>query len=669
MYTINTKLIFIALIFLASTPYCSKAQSTVTDPVNKVSISLQTDTLYENWPVPGTIVIKRSGGINAITVPFMVSGTASKTNDYLSTLGSAVTIPMGCREVWLQFNPVADSINEGNETIAVKLLPASGYTLLSKDSATLTIIDKQLLPGEGEATRFLIQCGFGADPDELADVKQLGFSKWIDEQMKRPKSYLQPPIEAKAAAGLPIYDVETKIALWGQVMRRRYPPGGSAVETDILRQRIAYSLLQIFVISQKVEELSANSEGVANYYDMLMNNAFGSFRQLLLDVALHPCMGIYLSHRGNRKADSVKNIFPDQNFAREIMQLFSIGLWELNLDGSKKLRNGKPIPTYNNKDIAEFARVFTGLNFGGPFYDSNNFEYAAPDYTHPMKAYDKFHDKGSKILLRGTTLESRRSTMEDVEDAVDNLFNHPNTGPFIARLLIQRLITSNPSGAYIARVAKVFNNNGKGERGDMSSVIKAILLDEEARSYQYTSMPDFGKLREPYMNLFSMAKTFNAQPASNNYDECPRWQYDNYLQEPFQSPSVFNFFTPDYIPPGEMTILSKYAPEFKILNAVTAITAQNRNKSVIEWQLAYADNPDNEMILDFSEEMAIAKDAEALVRKLVTRMAGLPLRPKTFQIIKEAVEKIKTEGDYWRKDRVHMAAYLIGASAEYNIFK
>lgn len=650
-------------------PFAAAAQSTGTDRVNKVSVSLQQTKIYESFQSPGTIVIRRSGGINAITIPFSIAGTAQKDTDYTTTLSSAVTMPMGCREVWLQFNPVQDAITEGNENITIKLKASKGYSLVGKDSATLVIVEASDEPGDEEAVRFLIQAGFGADPDELADVKQLGFEEWINKQAERPKGYLQQIIEDKAAAGLPIYDVETKIALWTQVMRRRYPPSGGTEQTDILRQRIAYSLLQIFVVSQKMDELSGNSEGVANYYDMLLDNAFGNFRNLLLDVALHPCMGAYLSHRGNQKADSINNIFPDQNFAREIMQLFSIGLWELNIDGSPKLRNGKPIPTYNNKDIAEFSRVFTGLNFGGPWYDSTNFYWATQDYTHPMMAYEAFHDSQAKKLLKGTVLPAGKKTMEDVEAAIDNLFNHPNTGPFMARLLIQRLVTSNPSPAYIARVAQKFNNNGSNVRGDMLAVIKAILLDEEAREYAYTQQPVFGKLREPYMNMFYMAKTFKAQPESNNYDECPRWQYDSYLQEPFMSPSVFNFYPPDYIPPGDLTVLAKNGPEFKILNAVTSIYAQNQMKWMTEWQVIWTEDPENAMILDFTEELALANEPDALIRKLVTKMIGTPLSPKSFQIIREAVQKIEPYGDYWERDRVNMAAYLIGASSEYNILK
>jgi uncharacterized protein (DUF1800 family) len=645
------------------------AQSTGTTPENKVSISLQQTKMYERWQAPGTVIIRRSGGVNAITVPFRLTGTAISGTDYLTTLGASVTIPMGCREVWLQFQPVKDNIAEGIETVAIKLLPSSGYSLQGKDSATLTIIDYAAMPADEEVARFLIQAGFGADPDEVADVKALGFEGWMNAQMQRPASYLQPPIEAKALAGLPIYDTETKIALWSQIMRRRYPPGNSPVETDILRHRIAYSLLQIFVISQKVDELSANSEGVANYYDMLMNHAFGNFRNLLLDVALHPCMGTYLSHRGNQKADSANNIFPDQNFAREIMQLFSIGLWELNIDGTRKLRNGRPIPTYNNKDIAEFSRVFTGLNFGGPWYDSTNFYWAQSDYTHPMMPYEAFHDRGTKVLLRNTVLPAGKSVLEDVNGAIDNLFYHPNTGPFICRQPIQRLITSNPTPAYVARVARVFNNNGQQVRGDMGAVVKAILLDEEARDFSYTTQPDFGKMREPYMNMFYMAKTFNAQPESDNYDECPRWQYDFFLQEPFNSPSVFNFYIPEYAPPGEVSSSQKKAPEFQILNSITTINAQNQMKWMFEWQVVWTENPENAMILDFTEELELVNDPDALVRKLVSKMTGTPLNPKVFQIITEAVKKIEPYGDYWQKDRVNMAAYLIGASTDYNIFK
>ena len=641
-----------------------------------ISISTLATSLSERWPQPATVVIRRSGGVRAVTVPITFGGTATKAVDYASSAGSSVTIPVGAREVWVQVRPLTDAQAEPTETIQVQLQASPAFSISGSNSVSINLLDNSGLPTDEEATRFLIQAGFGADPDELAEVKAQGFENWINQQLTRPKGYLQPVIQARRAAGKDIYHPATKIALWTQTMRRRNPPGGSTVQTDILRQRVAYSLLQIFVISQNLDALSNDSEGVTNYYDRLMDGAFGNFRQLLFDVTMHPCMGVYLSHVGNRKPDLTINRFPDENYAREIMQLFSIGLWELNQDGTRKLNgSGQPIPTYTNSDITQFARVFTGFQYGGP--TTTQFEYSYENFLYPMKVWDQEHDMAAKTLLRGTVLPARTydgantqvQGMLDVNAAIDNLFNHPNVGPFIGRLLIQRLVTSNPSPAYISRVAGAFNNNGAGVRGDMGAVVKAILLDPEARSFDKTLEPAFGKMREPYMTLMNMAKTFNAQPASGDY-ESATYMYDFYLQEPFQSPSVFNFYSPNYRPFGELTALGLYAPEFQILTAVTAIETQNNLLNSVEKEISrWGSSPGNEMRLDFSQEIPLANDPDALIRRLSTRMTGGTLRPRSFQNIREAVLKITTDNGSWQTDRVKMAAYLIGSSSEFNIQK
>jgi uncharacterized protein (DUF1800 family) len=661
-------ILVISLFFVKS--MATNAQSVTTIAPDIISISVLNTEAYESWTRPANVVIRRHGGLKAVTIPIVISGTASQGIDYQSSVGTSVTIPMGAREVFIQISPLTDAIVESNETVTIQLQTSAAYTISGTNIASVTIKDISAPMNDEEASRFLIQAGFGADPDELLDVKALGFSAWIDQQIARPKGYLEPIIIAKIQAGLPIYHPETKIALWTQFMRRRYPSPGITVNTDILRQRVAYSLLQIFVISQNVDALLLSSQSVVNYYDKLMDGAFGNFKQLLLDVSMHPMMGIYLSHLGNRKANPAVGQFPDENFAREVMQLFSIGLWELNQNGTRKLDNlGNPIPTYNNNDISTFARVFTGINLGGPDNGSDfeNINNDLPAFLNPMKGYDAFHDQQEKILLNGTILPAGRTTMQDINDAIDNLVNHPNTGPFISRLLIQRLITSNPSPDYIGRVSAVFANNGSGVRGDMAAVVKAILLDTEARSFSKTLEPTFGKMREPYMTLMNIAKTFNAQPSSGNY-ESATYMYDFYLQEPFQSPSVFNFYLPNHRPPGELTRMGLYGPEFQILTAVTAVETQNNLLNSVEYEISrWGSNPGNEMILNFSQEIPLASDPDALIRLLSTKMIGGNLRPRSFQNIREAVLKIPNTDTNWQSARVKMAAYLIGASAEFNI--
>ncbi len=657
-------------LFLLGKTLAVNAQNVTTLAPDVISISVLNTEAYESWTRPANVVIRRNGGLKAVTIPIVIAGTATQGLDYQSSVGTSVTIPMGVREVFIQLIPLTDAIAESNETVTIQLQTSSAYTISGTNTASVTIKDVSAAMNDEEASRFLIQAGFGADPDELSDVKSLGFSAWIDQQITRPKGYLEPIIIAKIAAGLPIYHPETKIALWTQFMRRRYPSPGVTVNTDILRQRIAYSLLQIFVISQNVDALLLSSQSVVNYYDRLMDGALGNFRQLLLDVSMHPMMGIYLSHLGNRKANPALGQFPDENFAREVMQLFSIGLWELNQDGTRRLDNlGNPIPTYNNNEISTFARVFTGINLGGPDNgaDFENINNDWPAFLNPMKGYDAFHDQQQKVLLKGVILPAGQTTMQDINGAIDNLFNHPNTGPFIGRLLIQRLITSNPSPEYIGRVSAVFAYNGSGVRGDMAAVVKAILLDTEARSYAKTLEPTFGKMREPYMTLMNMGKTFNAQPVSGNY-ESATYMYDFYLQEPFQSPSVFNFYLPNHRPPGELTKMGLFAPEFQILTAVTAVETQNNLLNSVENEISrWGSDPGNEMILNFSQEIPLASDPDALIRQLSTRMIGGNLRPRSFQNIREAVLKIPNTDNNWQSARVKMAAYLIGASAEFNI--
>ena len=650
----------------------AKAQSTVYNLTDVISISTINDKMFESWASPTTVIIRRTGGLKALIIPITITGTATFCVDYgASPVGSSVTIPMGSREIWIRLRPDTDELTEGNEIVRITLQTSTAYTIAGSSFVEITLADKKALPDDEEASRFLIQAGFGADPDELAQVKSLGFEGWINQQLTRPKGYLQPVIIAKRAAGQPIYHPATKVAMWTQFMRRRNPSGGGTVNTDILRQRVAYSLLQIFVISQNLDILANNSEGVTHYYDRLMDGALGNFRDLLMDVTLHPCMGVYLSHLGNVKPDPINNIFPDENYAREIMQLFSIGLWELNQDGSRKLLNGNPIPTYTNADITQFARVFTGLHFGGPTNADTVNISTNQDFVNLMMSHEIFHDTNPKTLLNGVTLGANRTTMQDISSAIDNLFNHPNTGPFIGRLLIQRLVTSNPSPEYIGRVAAKFANNGSGVRGDMGAVVKAILLDTEARSYEKTEETTFGKMREPYMTLMNMAKTFNAQSSSGDYEQATYF-YDLYLQEPFQSPSVFNFYLPNYRPPGEITSLGKFAPEFQILTAVTAVETQNNLYRSIEYQIGRwggAANSTQALTFNFSEELPLANNPDALIRLLSRKLIGGVLKPRSFQIIRETLVKMPLTGTTWQKDRVDMAAYLIGASAEFNIQK
>ncbi|RYD48106.1 MAG: DUF1800 family protein, partial [Verrucomicrobiaceae bacterium] len=460
-------------------------------------------------------------------------------------------------------------------------------------------------------------------------------------------------------------------------------PGGPPAQYDPVRQRVAYSLSQIFVVSDRPEVLAVEPRGMANYHDMLVRNSLGNFRTLLFDVATHPVMGFYLSHVKNKKGNPATNTFPDENFAREVMQLFSIGLWELNPDGTRKVDSltGKPIPTYTNVDITNFARVFTGLSYG-PLSETNFDVYPnPPKWIVPLRGHDAQHDLAAKTLLRGATTPARTAsspdvgtaTMLDVNAAIDNLFNHPNVGPFIGRQLIQRMVTSNPSPAYIGRVSAAFADNGSGVRGDMEAVIRAILLDPEARDGAKLADPHWGKPREPFLRCVNYARAFNARSSGVDFYQVSQFNFDQ-QQQPYNSPSVFNFYLPNYLPPGPVGEAGLVAPEFQILNATTAVSSPNyfynsiQSRDLHRWGTA---DPNRTVRPNFTQEAALATtDVDTLIRRLDLHLTCGSLSPQEFQSIGEALRRL-TPGNPWNWDveRVNLAVYLILTSPEFCILR
>ena len=288
-----------------------------------------------------------------------------------------------------------------------------------------------------EAARFLSRATLGANWEEIHRVAGMGYEAWLDEQFGRPIGTHQPFLDQRAQLGLEVEAEHRRWSWWEQIMQG----------PDPLRQRVGLALSEHFVVSDALGQIRDNPQGLANYYDMLLRHAFGNYRDLLFDVSVHPIMGVYLSHLRNEKSSPGR--FPDENYAREIMQLFSIGLFELRPDGSLQLSGaGNPIPTYDNGDITELAKIFTGLSFDGPDFD---FDEGVASWTEPMRMYEAYHEPGPKQLLRGKFVPPGQTGMQDIEDAIDSLFEHPNVGPFVARRLIQRLVTSNPSPGYIER--------------------------------------------------------------------------------------------------------------------------------------------------------------------------------------------------------------------------
>lgn len=669
-----------------------------------VTVSALDPLIFERWPDPGLVAVRRSGGVSPIMVNFALSGTATPGADYVSTSTNSILIPAGVREVWVEFHPVVDADDgEATEIITVSLQPGTGYSVGTSNVANLTLVNETPTspPNLKSAARFLVQAAYGPDlaaangtPPNLDEVAALGFEGWIDDQFTRPIGYVQPWVDWAAvnASGIGLHGNWKEFSWWSRAMGapKLRPDAPTNTIPDPLRQRIAFALSEILVTSDRPEALAVEQRGMANYYDLMVKHAFGNYRDLLYDVALHPVMGIYLSHLGNQKQVPGSNIFPDENFAREIMQLFTIGLWELNPDGTRILgTNGQPIATYDNSHITELARVFTGLAFG----NNTDFNLWPRDFTVPMKCWDDYHDCNAKTLLGGLQLPARTPSpgsngvagLADVNAAVSNLFAHPNVGPFIGTRLIQRLVTSNPSTGYVARVAAAFADNGNGVRGDMKAVVKAILLDPEARDPAMLNLPTWGKLREPVLRVVNYARAFNAASTSGHY---PLDQFTlDHGQDPMNSPSVFNFFLPSHSPPGPITQLGLVAPEFQIINASTAITGPNYfwDDAILgglhtqgTGNASYAVRPNITTELGMVVPAAQinddvptgpAADPDALIRRLDLTLTGGTLSPPQFQFIREAMLRVNPPSWQWHRERLRLAIYLIVTSPDFNVLR
>lgn len=515
-----------------------------------------------------------------------------------------------------------------------------------------------------EAARFLAQATFGA---KMADIEALStnhdYAAWLEQQFAKQQTLYLPSIE-KYWLGLPVAQQRgtnpaTVWTLWKNF----------STADDQLRQRIIFALSEIMVISLD-SQIKNFPLGPAQYLDTLGAHAFGNYRDLLEAVTYSPMMGAYLSSLRNRKEDVKTGRVPDENYAREIMQLFSIGLYKLNLDGSLVLdSNNKPIETYSNADITGLAKVFTGLSWAGP--DTSNQRFLSQraqgldNEVKPMQAYNQYHSLAEKRFLNMTIPEQKTAdTVGDIRIALDALFNHPNVGPFIGKQLIQRLVTSNPSPAYIARVASVFNNNGLGIRGDLRAVIKAILLDDEARTPP-ANKTQFGKLREPVLRFVQWLRAFNAKSASGQFLLGNTARPDTQLgQSPLLAPSVFNFFRPNYVPPnskaGDAGML---VPEAQITTETSVAGYLNFMRNAINNGVGTKTNTINDIQADYTAELALAADPRQLVER-VSLLLATQLSANRRQLIEEAIASVKlTEAN--KLNRVKLAIYLVMATPEY----
>lgn len=509
-----------------------------------------------------------------------------------------------------------------------------------------------------EAARFLTQSTFGPIRPDMDRVKAIGINAWIDEQMAKPISYLSADTVAEWVA----------VPANGRGMDNARPGfhhRNSAWFKDVingedqLRQRVAFALSQIFVISIENTQLLNWEDGVTAYYDVLLDHAFGDFRSLLEKVTLQPSMGLYLSHLRNAKADPETGSLPDENYAREVMQLFTIGLNELQPDGTLKLNDrGLPIATYTNETIQETAKVFTGWTFASANPNNDNqFRRSARDDVTPMILFPQFHDDSEKTIVTGRVLPAGQGGVADLRDTLDTLFEHPNTGPFIARRLIQRLVTSNPSPGYIYRVAQKFADNGSGQRGDLGAVVRAILTDYEARSAEIAASGSFGKLKEPLLRLTALFRLLPISAADGRLDI--RGMEGLLAQEPLRAPSVFNYFEPDFTRPGAIAGAGLYAPEFQILTDTTAITTANMYYNHIY-------GSPGGVSMNFTSLFGMAGDADQLIATLNLHLAANQFSAATTAKLKAAYDALPAGTSPINRIRamVHLALAIPDAAVQ-----
>lgn len=544
-----------------------------------------------------------------------------------------------------------------------------------------------------EAFRFLNQASFGATEDSARALIALGdssnsYARWIDAQITKPTSLLLPAVEAAYPNPVPTgFNVGSLNAVRLETWFANAVRG-----EDQLRQRVAFALSEIFVVSQ-IGALQNLPNATADFHDLLARHAFGNYRDLLEQVTLHPAMGIYLSMLGNQRAVAGTNLRPDENYAREMMQLFSIGLVELNLDGSiKRDASGQPIATYNQDIIEGFARVFTGWKWACPTTNlactfTNTRAQVAPvagyNQIKPMQLFEAQHEPGEKrvlnysgVALSGGVIPANQGGDRDLRAALDNVFNHPNVAPFISKQLIQKLVTSNPSPAYVQRVAEKFNNDGSGRRGNLEAVVRAILLDAEARATPSASAAaTAGKLKEPLLRLTQLWRAYDARSGGEKLGAARNFSggaSGTFGQAQGSSPSVFNFFSPFYAPPGEITDAGLVAPEMQL--ATEYLNTQTTNffwtQVTTRTHLNTTRLNVDDVYIDISNELPLASNPDALIDRVATRLLGDPsLLPTELRAaIKAQLERTTipaTNSITAQATRVGDAIYLILISPSY----
>lgn len=533
--------------------------------------------------------------------------------------------------------------------------------------------------------RFLNQATFGASDDDVSSLVGASASDWFVDQLTIAPS-LNLEITLAAIEEPDARDPDGDLSFeTNQTPAELFWINAIAGE-DQLRQRMAFALSQLLVISHaEGGNLFTVPFAVAYYQDILTQNAFGNYRDLLEEVTFSPAMGLYLTYLQNRKGDPATGRVPDENYAREIMQLFTIGLVELEPNGQPTLdAESNPIETYTNADVTGLARVFTGLSYDASVFVPRPGQFGPIAFSTPMRIFPEEHSPLEKSFL-GETIPAGTDAASSIEQALDILVNHPNTPPFIARQLIQRFVTSNPTPNYVARVASAFANGaftlpngvevGEGRRGDLTATLASILFDEEARSDEARAASDFGKPREPVIRFAHWARAFNAQTVTPDFTTT-LWNTsppDELGQHPYKSPSVFNFYRPGYVAPGTETgSAGLTVPEFQLVNAAT-ISGYANFMSFFALSFA-ADNlappSSNSFIPDYSEEIALAEDPAALVDHLDVFLTNGELTDESRSTIIDVLEAVPLTDDSdpefdGREERAELAVILVLTTPDY----
>ena len=540
-----------------------------------------------------------------------------------------------------------------------------------------------------QAARFLLQSQFDASDQDISNLKAGNFAGYLQQQFTRPAS--ETGWDWLESRGYGASDTNryfftnypAEFMLWKQLF----------TSPDGMRKRVALALSEFFVSSMQSSEFTWRSHSYAQYWDLLVANAFGNYRQLLEEVTLSTAMGYFLNTQGNQKEDPRTGREPDENYAREVMQLFSIGLVQLNLNGTEKTVGGKKIDSYTQADVTNLARVFTGYQFDNS--DGEKQPVLRDDGTRESYTIDGRQSVRKRMALNasqhsnlgatflGTTIAPNTPGAQALKTALDTLANNENTGPFFAKQMIQRLVTSNPSPDYVERVARAFNNNGAGVRGDLKAVWVAIFLDDEARGAASLASTTFGKLREPMLRFIQWGRTFGLTSGFNSWKVSATTRAEDSLgQSPLFAPSVFNFFRPGFVPPNTaLAATQATAPEFQLVNETTVGGYLNFMQNVIRYGIfvpepsqapALFRNYQPDVKATYAAELPLATDTVALVKRLKLLLCAGQLSPATEKIIVDALNAnpLTASSNNDRKlDRIGAAVLLVMSCSEYLVQK